>query len=168
LGTSSISRPLNRKSNTGGKMNDTRENMILPGKVDLPFSYSAGKTASRFFLGLRDHKKILGKRCPGCQKIIVPAQLFCKECFVETDEWIEVGPEGILLTFTVVYRAGKHQPISTPLAYGIIRLDGADTSIIHLLGETDVSKLRAGMRVRAVFSERRKGHILDIQCFRPV
>ena len=149
-------------------MNDNRERMVLAGKVDLPFSYSAGKTASRFFVELRDHQKIMGKRCPGCQRIIVPAQLFCKECFVETDEWIEVGPEGTLLTFTVVYRKKNHHPREAPLAYGIIRLDGADTSIVHLLGETDVTKLEHGMKVRAHFSEERKGHILDIKCFRPV
>jgi len=87
---------------------------------------------------------------------------------VETDEWVEVGPEGTLLTFTVVYRKKNHHPREAPLAYGIIRLDGADTSIVHLLGETDVAKLEHGMRVRALFSKERKGHIMDINCFRPV
>ncbi|MBC8176098.1 MAG: Zn-ribbon domain-containing OB-fold protein [Deltaproteobacteria bacterium] len=149
-------------------MNDNGERMVLAGKVDLPFSYSAGRTASRFFVELRDHQKIMGKRCPRCLRIIVPAQLFCKECFVETDEWVEVGPEGTLLTFTVVYRKENHHPREAPLAYGIIRLDGADTSIVHLLEETDVTKLEHGMSVRALFSEKREGHIMDIECFCPV
>jgi uncharacterized OB-fold protein len=149
-------------------MGDHVERMVLQGKIDLPFSYSAGKTASRFFVELRDHQRIMGKRCPQCRRVIVPAQLFCKECFVETDEWVEVGPEGTLVTFTVVYRKENHHPKNVPLAYGIIKLDGADTSIVHFLGETEVTKLERGMKVRAVFSEKRKGHILDIECFRPV
>ena len=149
-------------------MSDHVERMVLEGMVDLPFSYSAGRTASRFFIELRDKQRIMGKRCPRCNRVIVPAQLFCKECFVETDEWVEVGPEGALVTFTVVYRKGDHHPKEAPLAYGVIKLDGADTSIVHLLGETDATKLEHGMKVRALFSDERKGHILDIECFRPI
>ncbi len=149
-------------------MIDHEERILFPGKVSLPFSYSAGKTASRFFIELRDKQRIMGKRCPGCDRVIVPAQLFCAECFVETDEWVEVGPEGTLITFTVVYRRADHHPEEVPLAYGIIKLDGADTSIVHLLGETDLSQIEHGMKVRAVFSDKRRGHILDIKCFEPV
>lgn len=149
-------------------MSDHVERMVLEGMVDLPFSYSAGRTASRFFIELRDKQRIMGKRCPRCNRVIVPAQLFCKECFVETDEWVEVGPEGTLVTFTVVYRREDHHPEEVPLAYGVIKLDGADTSIVHLLGETDLSQIEHGMRVRPVFSDKRRGHILDIKCFEPV
>ena len=144
------------------------EKMVLEGKVDLPFSYSAGRTASRFFTELRDKRRIMGKRCQKCNSVIVPAQLFCKKCFTETEEWVEVGPEGILITFTVVYRKENHHPKESPLAYGIVQLDGADTSLVHLLAETDVAQLKAGIRVRAVFSKKRIGHILDIKHFEPI
>lgn len=147
-------------------MSDRFKGMVLEGKLDLPFSYSAGRTASRFFIELRDHQRIMGKRCPRCNRVIVPAQLFCKECFTKTDDWVEVGPEGTLITFTVVYRKESHHPKDAPLAYGIIRLDGADTSLVHLLAETDVAQLQPGMRVRAVFSKKRIGHILDINHFK--
>ena len=149
-------------------MSDRFKGMVLEGKLDLPFSYSAGRTASRFFIELRDKRRIMGKRCRKCNRVIVPAQLFCKECFVETDEWVEVGPEGALITFTVVYRKENHHPKETPLAYGIIQLDGADTSFVHLLAETDVAQLQPGMKVRAVFSEKRTGHILDIKHFEAI
>jgi len=149
-------------------MSDRVKPMVLEGKVDLPFSYSAGRTASRFLIELRDQQRIMGKRCPECSRVIVPAQLFCKECFTETDKWVEVGPEGSLISFTVVYREENHHPKETPLAYGIIRLDGADTSLVHLLAETDVAQLQLGMRVRAVFSAKRIGHILDIKHFESI
>ncbi|MGD2272448.1 MAG: Zn-ribbon domain-containing OB-fold protein [Desulfobacterales bacterium] len=149
-------------------MSDGVKPMVLEGKVDLPFSYSAGKTASRFLIELRDRQRIMGKRCPGCNKVIVPAQLFCSQCFTDTDEWVEVRSEGNLITFTVVHRKESHYPKDAPLAYGIIQLDGADTAFVHLLAETDVTQLQAGMRVRAVFSEKRTGYILDIKHFEAI
>ena len=147
-------------------MTDRKERIVFPGKVNLPFSYSAGRTASRFFVELRDNEKIMGKRCPQCSRIIVPAQLFCQECFVETGEWVEVGPQGTLITFTVVYRKESHYPTDTPFAYGIIKLDGADTNMIHLLGDVDPANIKHGMRLRAVFREKREGNILDIAYFK--
>lgn len=148
-------------------MTDHEERIVFPGKVNLPFSYSAGRTASRFFIELRDNEKIMGTRCPQCRRIIVPAQLFCKECFVETSEWVEVDPQGTLITFTVVYRKESHYPRETPFAYGIIKLDRADTSMIHLLGDVDPANIKHGMRLRAVFREKREGNILDIAYFKP-
>lgn len=147
-------------------MTDHVGGVIVQGKVDLPFSYAAGRTASRFFVALRDHQKIMGKRCPQCGRVIVPAQLFCKECFVDTTEWVEVGPQGTLITFTVVYRKEPHHPEETPFAYGIVKLDGADTSMVHLLGEVEPVDIKEGMRLRAVFREKPEGNILDIAYFK--
>lgn len=149
-------------------MSSGAKGMNFEGKLDLPFKYSAGRTASRFLIEIRDKQRILGKRCPKCNRVIVPARLFCKECFTQTAEWVEVGPEGTLLTFTVVFRGEKHHPKEPPFAYGMIQLDGADTSLVHFLGQTDVAQLRPGLRVRAVFSEKRIGHILDIKHFETV
>jgi len=53
------------------------------------------------------------------------------------------------------------------VAYALVRLDGADTGFLHLLGEADTKGLRIGMRVEAVFGEERVGNILDIRYFRP-
>jgi len=150
------------------QMSNRVKPMVLEGKLDLPFSYSAGRTASRFLIALRDAQRIMGTRCPKCRRVIVPAQLFCNECYIDTDEWVEVEPEGTLKTFTVVNRSESHHPREAPLAYGIIKLDGADTSLVHFLAETDVEKLQPGMRVRAVFSKKRMGHILDIKHFEAI
>jgi len=55
-----------------------------------------------------------------------------------------------------------------PLIYGLIRLDGADTNFVHLLGEIDPAAIEIGMRVEAVFKEERGGSILDIAYFKPI
>ena len=148
-------------------MTQQEERPVIEGKVNLPFSFTAGRTASRFFIELRDRGKIMGTRCPECRRVIVPAQLFCKECFVKTDEWVEVGPLGTLTNFTVVYRPAPHHPMETPFAYGIIKLDGADTSLVHFLGEVDPAGIEPGLRLEPVFNSDRTGTILDIAYFKP-
>jgi len=40
--------------------------------------------------------------------------------------------------------------------------------MVHVLGEVDPEKISADMRVKAVFNEKRKGSIWDIQYFRPI
>jgi uncharacterized OB-fold protein len=84
------------------------------------------------------------------------------------EEWVEVSHEGILESYTIVYKSEPIHIVDTPFALGIIKLDGADTGMVHRLGETDFKKIRIGMRVRAVFNEGRKGDIRDIKYFKPV
>jgi uncharacterized OB-fold protein len=60
------------------------------------------------------------------------------------------------------------QPLNPPFGYGIIRLDGADTGMAHLLYGSDATKWKIGMRVKAVFKGKREGNILDIAYFQPV
>jgi uncharacterized OB-fold protein len=84
------------------------------------------------------------------------------------DEWVEVSNEGTLTAYTMVYQSEPSYPVKTPFAYGIIKLDGADTGFAHIIGELNSKDLRIGMRVQAVFKENRIGSILDIQYFKPI
>lgn len=131
------------------------------------YSYSAGPVRSKFLLYLRDQQKILGTRCPACGRVYVPARSTCLKCFENMEEWVEVGHEGILESYTIVYKSEPIHITDTPFAFGIIKLDGADTGMVHRLGEIDFGKIRIGMRVRAVFGEERKGDIRDIKYFKP-
>ncbi len=147
---------------------ETNEGLIVPGKISIPFSYTAGKTGSRFLIELRDHQRIMGVRCPRCGRVGVPPQRICIFCFVETDQWVELSTEGILLAHTWVRKPKPHHPSVDPLIYGVIRLDGADNDMIHLVHADNPGGLVDGIRVRAIFSEKRRAHILDIMYFRPV
>ena len=57
--------------------------------------------------------------------------------------------------------------MEAPYPVGIIKLDGADTGMCHLLGEMLVEDIKIGMRVEAVFRQDRKGNILDVAFFKP-
>ena len=58
-------------------------------------------------------------------------------------------------------------PKEPPYAYGVIKLDGASTGIVHLIGGVDLNKIKVGMKMEPVFKEKREGSILDIDYFKP-
>ncbi|MFQ5401110.1 MAG: Zn-ribbon domain-containing OB-fold protein [Anaerolineae bacterium] len=121
--------------------------------VNLEFRYAAGETASRFLAALRDERKIYGTRCPQCQRVLVPARGFCPRCGVDTAVWLQVGPTGTL--------------VAAAPPFGLIRLDGADTNLVHRLDGAPLDAWQVGMRVEAVFATGRTGSINDIAHFCP-
>jgi hypothetical protein len=141
---------------------------IYHGQIYIPNTYSAGAVGSRFLIELRDKKRIMGTRCPTCNRVYVPARSICKDCLGQLDEWVEVSDKGTLLTYTVCNQPNPVQPVEPPVVYGIIQLDGADTGFVHMLGEVDPEQMRIGMRVQAVFKEEREASILDIKYFKPL
>ena len=141
---------------------------VAEGRLAMPYRYFPGPTAARFFLELRDNKRIMGLRCPACRTVYVPVESTCGKCFENMEEWVEVGNQGVLLSYTVAHYTLPIHPFPEPIIYGLVKLDGADTGMLHFLGEADPKDLRIGTRVEAVFREKRAGNILDIQHFRPV
>lgn len=141
---------------------------IYHGQIYIPNRYSAGAVGSQFLIEIRDKKRIMGTRCPTCNRVYVPARSICKDCFGQLDELVEVSDKGTVLTYTVCNQPNPVQPVETPLVYGIVQLDGADTGFVHMLGEVNPEQLRIGMRVQAVFKEEREASILDIKYFKPL
>jgi uncharacterized OB-fold protein len=135
----------------------------------LPYQYFAGAVGSKFIVALRDERQILGVRCPQCEKTFVPPRQTCERCFtVLTDHWVNVESTGVVTGFTVLRYAEPYQPKEPPYVLALIKLDGADTPIAHLLECGDVSKAKIGMRVRAVFAEEPTDNILNIAHFEEV
>jgi uncharacterized OB-fold protein len=142
----------------------------LKGKIRVPYEWTAGEAPGRFLTSLRDEKKIIGARCTGCGRVYVPPQEFCGACFDAPVEYMEVGQQGEVVSFTVVHRPliEVPRPLSAPFAIALIKLDGADTAMIHYLGEAPLEDIKCGMRVKAVWRDEREGSILDILYFKPL
>ncbi len=140
-------------------------------QVTLQYRFAAGTYASRFFAALRDEGKILASRDRE-GNVMMPPRPVCGLSGLPMDEWVEVGPDGVLAGCTVVYvpfidpMTGSQRPV--PYGFGLVRLTGADTSIYHLLDETDPAKIGVGKRVEAVFkpAAERTGSLADIRHFR--
>ncbi|MBM3156803.1 MAG: Zn-ribbon domain-containing OB-fold protein [Chloroflexi bacterium] len=132
------------------------------------FQVTVGATGSKFLFELRDNKNIMGIKCPTCKKIYVPPRTHCPTCFARMSEWVNLSGKGTLETFTVVRYQEPYMPKEAPYAYGVIKLDGADTGIVHMIGGVDLDKIKVGTKMEPVFREQREGSILDIEYFKPV
>ncbi len=143
------------------------EPIVVRQELKVPYRYSMGATTSKFFIEIRDNRKIMGIRCPACKIVYVPPRTTCGRCFSQLEEWVEVGDRGTLETYTRVHYSTPVQPVPSPFYYGIIKLDGADTGLAHLIGGLDGREPKIGMRLQAVFKEDRQGNMLDISYFRP-
>jgi uncharacterized OB-fold protein/acyl dehydratase len=142
---------------------------VVEGKLALPYQYFAGRTGSRFLIALRDEKKIKGLRCEKCKKVFVPPRSTCERCFSDISEnWVELKDTGTVTGFTVVRYAEPHQPAKAPYILALIKLDGADTAIPHIVKSIPISQMRVGLRVKAVFAKKTTSTIMDIDHFRPV
>lgn len=75
---------------------------------------------------------------------------------------------GTVITYSVINNPQSYYPQEPPFIYGIIRLDGADNGLVHLIGDINPADVFIGMRVSAVFNEKRIGNIKDIKYFRPM
>ena len=144
------------------------EPMVYNSGINVPYHWWAGDTASKFLITLRDEKKIMGTKCGRCNRVFIPPRKTCPSCFTENKEWVDVSDTGIVQAFTVARRQLAALPKQVPVCFGLIKLDGADTSLLHYLGDVEPGSIKIGMRVKAQFAEKRKGAITDIDYFKPV
>jgi len=144
-----------------------KEPVIFEGYVIMPYKYSVGSMASKFFIKIRDSKVISGAKCPKCGFVNVPPRSVCPKCFAKVEDLIDLSGKGTLETFTVVHYESAVQAIKPPYAIGVIKLDGADTGMTHFIGDTDVKSIKSGMKLEPVFKDKREGTIFDIEYFRP-
>ena len=140
---------------------------VYESKIGVPYTWWAGDTATRFLEGLRDLGELWATRCAGCSRTFVPPRKTCPTCFTENTDWVKVGPGGSVVTFTVARRPLPAIPDPVPVIFALIRLDGADTAMLHKLSDVDPDRIAPGMRVVPRFAAERKGHISDIECFVP-
>ena len=149
-------------------MNQEIEKKVYRGAIKVPYKHTAGAYVEKFITEIGKNNKIYGVKCPKCNKVNVPPKMICVECFEKMEEWVEIGNQGIVKGFTVITHSTPVMPFEPPFAYGIIRLDGADTDLVHIIKESDTDKLKIGIKVKAVFKENPRKSILDIEYFEPI
>ena len=134
---------------------------------NITYTHALGETASRFYVELRDHGKIYGKRDAKSGRVLVPPRAFSDQTLEPTTAWVEVGPGGVIEAFTIVYDKFNNLP-DPPYAFGYVMLDGADTGLGGFFKGVDLedpeaaaARLKIGTRVVTRFAERRTGDVLD-------
>ena len=145
---------------------DFSKSYVVEGKLALPYTYFAGRLGSTFLTTIRDQQKIMGVRCNQCSKVFVPPRQTCERCLSDIrDNWVTLENSGEVINFTVVREQDKHLPRKTPYILGMIRLDGADTPMVHIIEGVNPESISEGMRVKAVFAAESEGTILEIDHF---
>ena len=141
--------------------------ITIQGKWDFAYTYFAGESASRFFHELKDSRRVMGTRCTKCKRLLVPARSFCDACLERTAEWVAVGPEGTLETFTIITTQFPGLP-EPPIVMAYVTLDGADTALINIVKGLDLSDIDKAAkalntlpRVRVKFVDNPQGRITD-------
>lgn len=130
---------------------DKIETIITP--VRFEYEYTAGTASSVFLHGLMEGR-LIGQRCPKCSKVYMPPRGSCPRCAVPTAGAVDVKDTGTLFSFTVVHIPLPGSELKPPFVSGVIWLDGADQTTLHLVSGCDPKEVRVGMRLRAVWKPR--------------
>jgi uncharacterized OB-fold protein len=133
--------------------------------VEYAYRRSVGPALGRFFTELRE-RRIVGVRRAGGGVLVPPA-----ECDPETgeslDEFVPVGPSGVVKTWAWVASPRAKHPLDHPFAWALIELDGADSALLHAVDAGRELAMSTGMRVRPRWRRETVGEIRDIECFEP-
>src|SRR5207245_6442151 len=100
-------------------------------------------------------------------RVIVPAVEYDPVTSEPTGDFVEVGQSGVVTTWAWVYQPRPKHPLDQPFAWALVRLDGADTAMLHAVDAQSEEAVRTGLRVRPRWRAERVGHISDIECFEP-
>ncbi|GAA2251456.1 OB-fold nucleic acid binding domain-containing protein [Streptomyces amakusaensis] len=136
-----------------------------PLRVEFPFTRSLGPVQRAFLTGLRE-RTVLGVRATD-GRVLVPPVEYDPVTADEIRELAEVGPTGTVTTWAWNPAPRRGQPLTTPFAWVLVRLDGADTALLHALDAPGPEAVRTGLRVRIRWARDRTGAITDIACFEP-
>jgi uncharacterized OB-fold protein len=120
----------------------------------------------RFFTGLREREILAGKSSDG--RLLVPPPEYDPETGNPVTEFTRVGDAGSVVSWTWITVPKRAHPFQRPFAWALVKLDGADSALLHAIDVESASRLRTGLRVRARWRSERVGDIHDIECFEPV
>ncbi|MFE4722581.1 Zn-ribbon domain-containing OB-fold protein, partial [Streptomyces sp. NPDC056728] len=133
--------------------------------VEFPFTRSLGPVQSAFLTGLRERTVLGVKTTDG--KVMVPPVEYDPVTADELRDLVEVEPTGTVTTWAWNPEPRRGQPLDTPFAWVLVKLDGADTGLLHALDAPGPDAVTTGMRVRVRWATERTGAITDIACFEP-
>jgi hypothetical protein len=135
-----------------------------PLEIRFDYTRSLGPVLSQFMTGLAS-RRILGARASD-GTVHAPPFEYDPATFNPPADLVEVGPSGTVLTWSWMPEPLDGQPLSRAFAWALIRLDGADTALLHAV-DADHDAMATGMRVRPRWADERVGSIRDIACFEP-
>jgi uncharacterized protein len=137
-----------------------------PNVLEYPYTRSTGPVIGRFMTELRDGPRLLGATLADGRVVVPPTEYDPESgAAVDAASLVEVGPAGVVTTWSWVPSPRPEHPLDHPFAWALVRLDGADTAMLHAVDGVAESDMKSGMRVTARFADERVGSIRDLACF---
>jgi uncharacterized OB-fold protein len=146
-------------------MAERTEVLRAPLVIEYPFSRTTGPVIGAFLTGLREQVIVGTKAKDG--RVLVPPMEYDPTTGDALTELVEVGPAGTVTTYAWVTRPMPKHPVQQPFAWALIKLDGADSALLHAVDVGETASMSTGMRVVPRWRDEREGHINDIECFVP-
>ncbi|MFD1815674.1 Zn-ribbon domain-containing OB-fold protein [Rhodococcus gannanensis] len=150
---------------TPGKSGVAEQPLRAPLNLKFDYTRSVGPTIGAFVTGLRDRKVVGARGSDG--RVHVPPPEFDPTTHEPMTDFVDVSDTGTVVSWSWMSEPIEGQPLPHPFAWALIKLDGADTSILHAVDAGSSDAMSTGMRVRVRWADERTGHIRDIACFEP-
>jgi uncharacterized protein len=136
-----------------------------PLEIEFDYTRSLGPVLSQFMSALADRRILGAQGADG--RVHAPPFEYDPVSSDPPGELVAVGPEGTVASWSWMPDPLEGQPLTEPFAWALIRLDGADTAMLHAVDAGSASAMRIGLRVRPRWAANRVGSIRDIACFEP-
>lgn len=147
---------------------EKRETRVVKDWWDLSsYTWTVEADGLKLFTDGLKERRILGRKCPKCKTVYVPGPPYCRKCFIDIDEVVEVSHEGKIVTFTANLADVRGNPVDNPTISAVVKLDGSDSWFMGVLNGIDWKEVKVGMRVKLVLKEETKGALADIVGFVP-
>jgi uncharacterized OB-fold protein len=139
--------------------------LSAPLKLSFDYTRSVGPLLSQFFTTLRE-RRIVGVRGSDGRVLVPPAE-FDPVTYERLTEIVPVSSVGTVLSWTWQSTPLEGQPLDKPFAWALIKLDGADTPLLHAVDAGSSDAISTGARVHAHWVDEPVGAITDIAYFLP-
>lgn len=150
-------------------MNDAQGGADLlhaPLTIEYGFMRTTGPVIGAFLTGLRERRVLAIRGTDG--RVVCPPVEYDPQTGSPLTDMVEVGTEGTVTSWSWVAEPRADQALDGPHALALIRLDGADTSMLHVIDAPGPDAVHTGDRVRIRWADEPQGLITDIACFEPV
>ena len=137
--------------------------LAAPLKLSFDYTRSVGPLLSQFFTALRG-RRIVGVRGSDGRVHVPPAE-FDPVTYQRLTEIVPVASVGTVASWTWQPAPLAGQPLDRPFAWALIKLDGADTALLHAVDAGSPDAIGAGTRVHAHWVDEPAGAITDIAYF---
>jgi len=134
-------------------------------KLELPYKRTLGPVIGAFFTALRDGR-IVGSRTPR-GRVLCPPLEYDPETGEGVSQIVDLPDTGTVQSWSWVPQPQRKHPLPRPFAFALIRIDGADTALVHAVDAGSMDAMSTGMRVLPRWKSERIGYITDIEAFVP-